>query len=177
MLDHHAIRALLPQRHPMLLLDRVDVTEPGVCVTGYKAVTATELCYRALADDAPPHAYAYPVSLLLESFGQAAAVLWLTSPREATADPDRRGGFTDDVLMLGGLRGCRIDGSAYPGDVLRHEVRLDHVVPGTGFATGETWVGRIRIAVMTSFVAVRRAVAPIAGAAVTQVHEKQEVSL
>ena len=71
------------------------------------------------------------------------------------------------------MRSGEVGGARPAGEGLR----LDHVVPGTGFATGETWVGRIRIAVMTSFVAVRRAVAPIAGAAVTQVHEKQEVSL
>jgi 3-hydroxyacyl-[acyl-carrier-protein] dehydratase len=149
MLDHAAIRDILPQRFPMLLLDRVVVEEPGVAVTGYKAVTAAEPCYRDLPDRLPAAAYAYPVSLLLESFGQAAAVLWLhtggSPPRDA-----------DAVLMLGALRDCRIEGAVYPGDVLRHEVRLEHATPGAAFARGETWIGDRRVATMGTFVAVTR---------------------
>lgn len=155
MLDQAMIRNLLPHRHPMVLLDRIDHVEPGVLVVASKAVTATEPCYRHLAGDAPPWAYAYPVSLLLESFGQAAAVLWLHGGATgAPAAPPGEG--TGRLLVLGALRDCRFDGEVFPGEVLRHEVRLDHSTAGAGFASGVSWAGERRVAVMGSFLAMVR---------------------
>ncbi|MEU5695833.1 beta-hydroxyacyl-ACP dehydratase [Actinosynnema sp. NPDC020468] len=146
MLDHARIRALLPHRHPMVLLDRVESIEPGVRLIATKAVTVTEPCYRDLPDTAPASAYAYPVSLLLESFGQAAAVLWL------------HGGRRPDGLlpMLAALRDCVLEHPVYPGDVLRHEVLLEHGGEGVSTASGTTRVGDRRVAVMGSFLAVVR---------------------
>ncbi len=158
MLDQAMIRSLLPHRHPMVLLDRVDHIEPGVRAVASKAITATEPCYRDLADAAPPWAYAYPVSLLLESFGQAAAVLWLQSAQAETSS-----GWSDWLLVLGAIRHCRFDGEAFPGDVLRHEVRLDHMTESTGLASGESWVGERRIAVMGSFLALLRPYSELLG--------------
>jgi 3-hydroxyacyl-[acyl-carrier-protein] dehydratase len=148
MLDHHQIRAILPQRWPMLLLDRVLAAEPGVSMTAVKAVSATEPCYRDLPDDAPPPAWAYPLSLLIESFGQAAAVLWVLRHRELD-DPGA-------LPLLAGIKGVRVSGRAYPGDVLRHEVRLEHAVDGAAFATGECSVAGRCIATFDSLLAVVR---------------------
>lgn len=155
MLDQTMIRNLLPHRHPMVLLDRVDHLETGVLLVASKAITATEPCYRELAAAAPPWAYAYPVSLLIESFGQAAAVLWLHSV-SAGARSKAAPGRSDRLLMFGALRDCRFEGEAFPGDVVRHEVRLDHRSEATGLASGASWVGKRRIAVMGSFLAMTR---------------------
>jgi 3-hydroxyacyl-[acyl-carrier-protein] dehydratase len=147
MLDHGDVRALLPQGHPMMLVDRIVHLEPSVSVVGIKAISGCEPCYRDLPDGLPPERYAYPASLLLESFGQTAAVLWLSAI----------GGVHDDqVLMLGAARGCRIVGRAYPGDVLEHTARVSHVVGDNVFVEGESRVGGRLVAVIESMVAVMR---------------------
>jgi 3-hydroxyacyl-[acyl-carrier-protein] dehydratase len=147
MLDHADIRAILPQRYPMLLLDRVLSVEPGVSVRAIKAISACEPCYAGLADGLGQDSYAYPVSLLIESFGQAAAVLWLVT----TA-----GIASDDILLFAGARDCVIKSPAYPGDVLCHTARLARVADGTALVEGETLVGDRPVAVMGSLIAAIR---------------------
>lgn len=152
MREHIDVRAALPQRHPLLLVDRVLDIEPGVSIRTIKAITGTEPCYAGIRDGAPSWCYDYPRSLMIESLGQTAALLWL----------DGRVPIPDDdlVLMFVGARNYRFEGTARPGDVLRHEVRLDSVVADTAFATGETWVGDRRIAAVDTLIATRRPVRP-----------------
>ena len=147
-MDAPAIRAVLPQRHPLLLVDRV-LRRDGRTIETIKAITSTEPCYARLGEDAGPGDYAYPVSLLIESFGQSAALLWLDSA------PDPPVG-RDDVLLFVGARQYTIEGDAYPGDVVRHVVRLERVVAGTAFASGESFAGDRRIATVGSLTAARR---------------------
>lgn len=150
--EHVDIRAVLPQRHPLLLVDRVLELNPGVLIRTIKAVTGTEPCFAGIPDGAQPWRYDYPQSLMIESFGQSAALLWLDG-RAPTPDDDQ-------VLMFVGARDYHFEGTAHPGDVLTHEVRLDSVVADTAFACGETWVGDRRIATVTTLIATRRPVRP-----------------
>ena len=146
--DLPAIRALLPHGPPALLIDRVLELHPHRRILATKALTAAEPCYGGLRRDAPLSAYAYPASLLLESFGQAAALLWLLSEGGSVG--------ADSVLMLVGARDCRIEGRALPGDTLAHRARLEHVVGDNVLVAGETYVGDSRIASVGSMMAVRR---------------------
>jgi 3-hydroxyacyl-[acyl-carrier-protein] dehydratase len=148
-LEYAQIRAILPQGHPMVLVDRVLSLEPHASIVGIKAITASEPCYRDLPGGLALDRYAYPVSLLLESFGQTAAILWLKSVPPVLASPDR-------LLMFAAARECRISGRAFPGEVLQHRVRLDHIVGDNVFVEGETWVGNRRIAVIGSMLAAAR---------------------
>jgi 3-hydroxymyristoyl/3-hydroxydecanoyl-(acyl carrier protein) dehydratase len=137
------IRALLPQRFPLLLIDRVLRVDPGHSISAIKAVTVNEPCYAAITGSD----HAYPVSLMIESFGQAAALLWLHG---VTPSAD------DRTLILGGARGYEVEHRVYPGDVMRHEARLEYVRDNTAFATGETWVGDRRVARVRCIVAAHR---------------------
>jgi 3-hydroxyacyl-[acyl-carrier-protein] dehydratase len=148
MADLCAIRRLLPHGHPMLLVDRVLEVGPGDRITGVKAITHAEPCYAALAADADPDCYAYPESLLLESFGQTAALMWLLGRAGRRRD--------EGVLMLTVGRDCRLEGQALPGDVVRHEARLDSVVGDNVFVSGESFVGDRRILSVGSMMAVIR---------------------
>jgi 3-hydroxyacyl-[acyl-carrier-protein] dehydratase len=150
--EHADIRAVLPQRYPLLLVDRILDLIPGKSIRTVKAITATEPCYAGVADRAENWCYEYPRSLLVESLGQSAALLWF-SGQPVTPDDGR-------VLMFVGARGLCFEGAAHPGDVLRHEVRLDNVVADTAFASGETWVGDRRIATVATLIATRRPVHP-----------------
>ncbi|MDL4820282.1 3-hydroxyacyl-ACP dehydratase FabZ family protein [Actinomadura opuntiae] len=164
--EHPAVRATLPQRHPLLLVDRVVEFDPGIGVVAVKAVTANEPCYAGVPDGAGENAYHYPPSLIVESLGQAAALLWLDG--DGTRDPADPAGPADPrslggdgaVLMFAGARDFSFDGAVRPGDVMVHRVRLDSVVAGTAFACGETRVGGRRVAAVRHLIATRRPVRP-----------------
>jgi 3-hydroxyacyl-[acyl-carrier-protein] dehydratase len=149
LLDHAAIRELLPQGHPMVLVDRVVALDPQSSITGLKAITGGEPCYRDLVPGAPRERTAYPVSLMLESFGQTAAILWLTGMGGAPVRDDR-------VLMLVAIRDCAIHGSAYPGDVLRHVASIEAIIGDNVFVAGEILVEDRRVATVGSMMAVLR---------------------
>ncbi|MFF2651045.1 hypothetical protein [Streptomyces sp. NPDC058045] len=145
--DHAGIRELLPVRHPMLLVDRVVEVEPGRRISAVKAVAGSEPCYQELPDGLPGARYDYPRSLAFESFGQSAAMLWLASTSL---------GGPDGVLMLAAIRGCRFAGGVRPGESMRHVVRLEQMVSGNAFLSGEVWAGQRCIAVVDTLIAVNR---------------------
>jgi 3-hydroxyacyl-[acyl-carrier-protein] dehydratase len=146
-MDVATIHSILPQRHPLLLVDRVLAFESGKRIEAVKAITASEPCYAAVPDGAPLSAYAYPASLLIESFGQSVALLWLAQ------EPEPPGG---SVLLFAGARDFRLEHDVYPGDVVRHVAVLERVVAQTAFASGESWVGDRRVAHVGSLFAARR---------------------
>ena len=148
MTEHGELRHILPHGAPMVLLDRVELVEPGRSLRAVKTISGSEPCYLSLPAGLPRRRWAYPVSLLLESFGQAAAVLW--------ASRAGRLGGADTVLMFAAARDCAFPGQAYPGDLVRHEVTLEHTVADAAFASGSSWVGDRRIASYGSLVAVVR---------------------
>jgi 3-hydroxyacyl-[acyl-carrier-protein] dehydratase len=153
--DQSRLRRMLPHGHPMLLLDRVESLDPDGSIRAVKAVTATEPCYRHVPSTASPEDYAYPTALVLESFGQAAAVLWFERAGRALRE--------DEAIVLAGIRKARVEGHAYPGDVLRHVARIDNIVADNVFVEGETWVADRRILSVESMIAaVRRRTAATA---------------
>lgn len=133
-LNHTEIIALLPHRNPMLHVDAVDYLEPGRRIVARKAVSGAERCYRNLRPDTQRHDLRYPLSLVVESLGQAGGVLWL---RSAQAEGHHRPG----TLIFGSARELTVHGEAYPGDVLRHEVELTAVKGDIAFMRGQTLVG------------------------------------
>lgn len=153
MLGLPEIVRVLPHRHPVLMIDRVEHLEPGRRITAIKAITAAEPCYAGVADDAAQEDYAFPVSLLIEAFGQAGALLWLYSAR---LDGDPPAGLP----LFGAARGFRVDRHAYPGDVLELAVELDSAKGDTAFLSGEIRVRGDRVATVGSMLAVARGAVP-----------------
>lgn len=148
-IEYGEIRQILPHGAPMVLVDRVIELEPGESIIAEKAISGSDRCFESLTAGSPAERYGYPASLLLESFGQAAAILWARSLSARHLGDDR-------VLLLAGMRNCRIEGQAFPGDVLRHVVALDHPVGDTIFVTGATWVAGRRILTVESMMAAIR---------------------
>lgn len=148
MLEHAEIRSILPHGHPMVLVDRMLSVEPGVTAIGSKAITGTEDCYGRIATGAPLEEYRYPVSLLLESFGQTAAILWLKSCGPRMGE--------ESVLVFAGASDCVIKSSAYPGDVLLHLPRLEKATGDAVIVSGEIRVGDRLIATIGSMTAAVR---------------------
>lgn len=67
--DSADLYRLLAHRHPLLLVDRVDVIEPGRHVIGTKLLSAAE--WWAQSDTAAP----FPFALVLEALAQASGAL------------------------------------------------------------------------------------------------------
>mgnify|MGYP002723922094 CR=1 FL=1 len=147
---HHAkIKETLPHRHPVLQLDRVVELVPGHRVIALKAVTGSDPCYAGIPDGAPEEAYAFPVSLVLESLGQAGGFLWMRTAADA-------GQELTGTLIFGAARGLRVYSRAHPGDVIRHEVELQQVKNNTAFMVGRSYVGDRLIAEADDIIAALR---------------------
>jgi 3-hydroxyacyl-[acyl-carrier-protein] dehydratase len=147
-LDAVAIKRLLPHRHPMLLIDRVTEIQPGESLVALKSVTVSEPWYAGLADDAE---HAYPPVLLAESWCQAAGVL-------ACLDQPNPDVLTGRVTLFGSIRDLEFHRSVYPGDVLRHTVRLVRMLSDTVALAGETHRdGELVLSVGLIFIALRPA--------------------
>lgn len=131
------IRARLPHRFPMLLVDRVTEVVPGQRLTAVKAVTCNEPWYAALGPDTPPDGYAYPRTLLVESWCQAAGVL-------ATWDEPNPDVLDGRVMLFGSMSKVGFGPAILPGDVVEHHVTVTRqfsdtvIVKGTSRAAGRT---------------------------------------
>lgn len=152
-IDSAGIRQLLPHRPPMLLIDEVRDAVPGEWLVAVKAVTAAEPCYEGLvpgADDA------YPPTLLIESWCQAAALLALLD----TPDPDVLSGR---VALFGGIGGLRFGPPVRPGDLLVHHTRLVRLVADAAVLAGSAEVGGTPVLEVERVVIAFRAAGTFAG--------------
>ncbi|MET9648318.1 3-hydroxyacyl-ACP dehydratase FabZ family protein [Streptomyces syringium] len=105
------VAGLLPHRYPMLLVDRITALVPGERITVVKTVTHNEPWYAGLA---PGQDLAYPASLLVESWGQAAGLL------ASAAAPDAR----SQVMLFGSVSQAVLHRPVLPGDVVEHRITL-----------------------------------------------------
>ena len=103
-----AIRAQLPHRPPLLLLDRILEREPGVRVVAEKLVT----CGDPILQGHFPGRPIVPGVMLVEMLAQAAAFL------EAEA-------LGDGPIFLAKILDARFKASAFPGDRLELTVKPD----------------------------------------------------
>lgn len=143
--DYARIHETLPKRYPFNLIDRVlDVQADSI--RAIKVISACDPCYRSLDEDVTPQSLAYPASLLVDSIGQAMALLWL----------DRERLRPGSLPILVGARDYRIHHTVVPGDVLEHTVHLESVIADTTIATGETRAGGELIATVGSILVTKR---------------------
>lgn len=126
MIDAAGIRRLLPHRYPILLVDRVTQLVAGQRLTALKAVTGNEPWY---AEVAPGTDLAYPPTLLIESWVQAAAVLVASSNTEQSG-----------VMLLGSMSGVTFSDPVFPGDVVTHRVRVFRALSDTVIFEGDSTV-------------------------------------
>ena len=97
------IEAILPHRHPFLLIDRIDELEPGIRAVGVKAVTFHEEFFAGHFPGEP----VMPGVLILEALAQVGAV--------AILSVEENKGKT---AFFGGVDKVRFRRKVVPGDVL-----------------------------------------------------------
>ena len=113
-IDIHGIRNLLPHRYPFLLIDRVEVIDPGVRIEAVKNITANEPIFQGHFPDYP----VLPGVLLIESIAQAAAIL-------ASKTEEVESASTDMLYLLAGINRARFKQPVVPGDQLVISVTVD----------------------------------------------------
>jgi 3-hydroxyacyl-[acyl-carrier-protein] dehydratase len=131
-ISHQELKALLPHRYPMLLIDRVTELALGSRIVAIKAVTANEPCFAEVTDDPTAGPVAYPHSLIIESLCQAGAVLVSLGLGPAAAKA---------LMLFGGVAGLTIHRPVYPGSVLEHHVWLSKQMTDVAVFGGEVRVG------------------------------------
>src|ERR1035437_6863063 len=108
-LDINEIRAILPHRYPLLLVDRIVEMEPER-VVGIKNVTLNEPFFTGHFPDFP----VMPGVLIVEAMAQTAGVLVLKSM------PDRQ----NKLVLLVAIDYVRFRRPVVPGDTLRMEMTI-----------------------------------------------------
>ena len=117
-MDVNQVLAHLPQRYPMIMVDRVKECEPGKRIVAVKNVSANEPYFPVHF----PHRPIMPGVLILEAMAQAAGVLSFRS----------RGIMPDDksVYYYVGIDNARFKRPVIPGDVLEIEVHYERQLRG-----------------------------------------------
>lgn len=108
MMDLDEIKALLPHRFPMLMVDRLIELDPGQRAVGIKDVRADEPWCQGHFPGNP----IMPGVLVAEALAQVAALIYLADRREDAGS----------TVYLVGMDGMRFRQPVRPGDTLRLEV-------------------------------------------------------
>ena len=114
------IEALIPHRHPFLLVDRIVEYDPEAKrIVAIKGVTATEWFFAGHFPGLP----VMPGVLQVEALAQTMAVYVAKQP-----------GFGDRIGLFAGIDDTRFKRIVSPGDTLRLEVTMDKL--GSRFGRG-----------------------------------------
>jgi 3-hydroxyacyl-[acyl-carrier-protein] dehydratase len=143
-MDIYQVLKYLPQRYPVLMIDRVKELEPGKRIIAVKNVSANEPHFQGHFPGRP----IMPGVLILEAMAQAAGVL-VFSAEGATQQSDRF------VYYYVGIDNARFKKPVVPGDQLELEVRLERALRGIGKFVCVARVGADTVAEATILCSVR----------------------
>jgi len=111
-MDIHEVLTYLPQRFPVLMIDRVLECEPGKRILALKNVSANEPYFPGHFPNRP----VMPGVMILEAMAQAAAILAF---RTLGSKPDEM-----TTYFYAGIDNARFRRPVVPGDQLRIEITL-----------------------------------------------------
>ena len=120
-MDIQEVLKYLPQRYPVLMIDRVRECEPGKRIVALKNVSANEPYFQGHFPGRP----IMPGVLILEAMAQAAGVLVFSAG-------DSGGVSERSVYYYVGIDNARFKKPVVPGDQLELEVTLERALKGIG---------------------------------------------
>jgi 3-hydroxyacyl-[acyl-carrier-protein] dehydratase len=131
-LNFEAVRTLLKQKFPMLMIDYVVALEPEKRIQAVKNVTGNELQFLG---HFPEHAV-MPGTLIAEAIGQAASILFSKTTETGLG--------AGEFLVLGAINQMRFLAPVVPGDRLEIEVKVLKFIKDQALVAGEVTVdGRL----------------------------------
>ena len=120
-MDIYELLKYLPQRYPVLMIDRVKELEPGKRIVALKNVSANEPHFQGHFPGRP----IMPGVLILEAMAQAAGILAF-SAKGPIQQNDRF------VYYYVGIDNARFKKPVIPGDQLELEVTMERALRGIG---------------------------------------------
>ena len=117
-IDIYQILKYLPQRYPLLMIDRVKELEPGKRIVALKNVSANEPHFQGHFPGRP----IMPGVLILEAMAQAAGVMVFSA----------QGNTERSVYYYVGIDNARFKKPVVPGDQLEIEVIFERALRGIG---------------------------------------------
>ena len=115
------IMACIPHRYPFLLIDCVEIIEPGKQAVGLKNVTMNEPFFQGHFPQEP----VMPGVLILEALAQVGAVLLLSEPA-----------YEGKTAYFAGVNQARFRRKVVPGDVLKLEIEITRLRRSIGAGKG-----------------------------------------
>lgn len=119
------IKAIIPHRYPMLLIDRVEELEAGKRIVAKKNVTANEPFFQGHFPMEP----VMPGVLIVEAMAQAGAVALLSLED-----------FQGKTAYFGALDKVKFRKKVVPGDSLRLEIEIQKIKGSAGVGKGIAYV-------------------------------------
>ena len=142
-LDINQILEILPQRYPMLMIDRVEHLEPGVFIEATKCVSVNEPHF---AGHFPGHPV-MPGVLIVEAFAQASGILLRTQPMpHAVSETPTETPQHGRLGYIASIQKIRFRKQVGPGDQLRIEVRHTKAFGSLHQVRAEAFVGKELVA-------------------------------
>lgn len=129
MLDFEAIKKLLPQRYPYLMIDRVLELKPGKSIVAIKNVTGNEGYFSGHF----PEISVMPGTLIIEAMAQAAIIIVSVKEKKKTKKKP--------IYYLGSIK-ARFYRPVYPGDRLIIEASVDKLLAKGGYVSAKALVDK-----------------------------------
>lgn len=130
-MDIKEIMAVIPHRHPFLLIDRIVSIEEGKKVVAVKNVTMNEPFFQGHFPNEP----VMPGVLIIEAMAQAGAVAILGLPQNK-----------GKTAYFGAINKAKFRGKVVPGDTMRLEVEILKLKTNAGIGYGVAYVGDKKVA-------------------------------
>jgi len=132
-IGYEGVKKILRQRFPILLVDKVTELKLHSSLTAIKSVTRNDPCFTLLKDDTRWQDICYPYCLIIESFCQAAGMLYVLSYNKVDI-------AANEFIVFGSISNFRFHEPVFPGDTMVHRPRLDRGLEGSAIFSGEVWV-------------------------------------